>query len=402
MMDETRNGKRAVLYARVSYDDRDTDGRNLSGQLEMAREYAQRKGYQVVAEIQEDDRGASGATFELEGLTHVLEMAEAGGFDVLIPREIDRLSRVLVKQLIVEEELKRAGVGIDYVLGDYPDTPEGSLMKNVKASVAEYERLKTVERTARARRNAVKDGSVLAGRPVYGYRLTREGSRFALVIHEPEARVVRLVFTWYTIGDGEGGPLSLSAIAEKLKGIPTYVDIHGFRTNKRRERGEWNASTVYAMLRDDTYAGQWKYGKRHHDQDGHWTQNPAESLLSVEVPAIVDLDTWQAAQERMATNKENSRRNRKHEYLLARRLTCGKCGLKVCGQSQRSSSKKNPHFNRYYRCPATRSPACYARECDSPAFPVDQVDAAVWAWVKSFLGHPAALVRRKTHRCGRG
>ena len=117
--------KRVILYARVSSDDRGRDGRNLAGQLEMAREYAQKKGYVVVAELAEDDRGASGASFELPQLGKVLEMAETGEFDILVPREIDRLSRNLAKQLIVEEELTRRGVVVDYVLGDYPDTPKG-------------------------------------------------------------------------------------------------------------------------------------------------------------------------------------------------------------------------------------------------------------------------------------
>jgi DNA invertase Pin-like site-specific DNA recombinase len=53
--------KRAVLYARVSSDDRGKDGRNLSGQLEMCRDYAERCSWLVVAELAEDDRGASGA-----------------------------------------------------------------------------------------------------------------------------------------------------------------------------------------------------------------------------------------------------------------------------------------------------------------------------------------------------
>ena len=52
--------KRAVLYARVSSDDRGKDGRNLAGQLEMCRDYAVENGWQIVAELSEDDRGASG------------------------------------------------------------------------------------------------------------------------------------------------------------------------------------------------------------------------------------------------------------------------------------------------------------------------------------------------------
>ncbi len=146
------------MYARVSGDDRGKEGRNLAGQLEMCREYAERHGWHAVAELAEDDRGASGAALELPQLDRVLEMARANEFDLLVTREIDRLSRNLAKQLIVEQELRRAGVEIQYVLGDYPDTPEGSLMKNVRAVIAEYERLKIAERVVRGRRNIVKRG----------------------------------------------------------------------------------------------------------------------------------------------------------------------------------------------------------------------------------------------------
>ena len=144
--------KRAVLYARVSSDDRGKDGRNLAGQLDMCREYAHEHGWHVVADLAEDDRGASGASFDLPQLDRVREMAHDGGFDVLVVREIDRLSRSLAKQLIVEEELKRNGVEIAYVLADYDDTPEGRLMKHVRATVAEYEREKIKERMVRGRR----------------------------------------------------------------------------------------------------------------------------------------------------------------------------------------------------------------------------------------------------------
>ena len=43
--------ERAVLYARVSGDDRSKEGRNLAGQLEMGRDYAAKKNYRIVAEF---------------------------------------------------------------------------------------------------------------------------------------------------------------------------------------------------------------------------------------------------------------------------------------------------------------------------------------------------------------
>ena len=232
--------KRAVLYARTSYDDTGTDGRNLAGQLDMGREYAARKSYAVVAELAEDDRGASGAAFELPQLNRVLEMAHTGSCDVLVVREIDRLSRSLAKQLIVEEELKRASVRIEYVLGEYPDTPEGSLMKNVKASIAEYERLKIIERTTRGLRLKVKAGSVvIANRPPYGYQTGQVAGKTTLLPFGPEARVVRLIFDWYVTGNGTHGPMSTCAIARKLSdmAVQTYADT-GIRNKSRaKERG---------------------------------------------------------------------------------------------------------------------------------------------------------------------
>ena len=41
-------------------------------------------GLRIVAELSEDDRGASGASFELPTLGEVLDRAEAEDFDVLL------------------------------------------------------------------------------------------------------------------------------------------------------------------------------------------------------------------------------------------------------------------------------------------------------------------------------
>jgi site-specific DNA recombinase len=176
--------KRAVLYARVSGDDRGKEGRNLASQLEMCRQYAQEQSWEVVTELAEDDRGASGASFELPELGRALEMAEAGDIDVLAVRELDRLSRNLAKQLVVEEELNRHNVKVEYVLEEYADTPEGRLNKHIRATIAEFEREKITERMLRGRRNKVKAGSVLvAGRPPFGYDVAEVNGRTTLVIN---------------------------------------------------------------------------------------------------------------------------------------------------------------------------------------------------------------------------
>jgi site-specific DNA recombinase len=380
--------KRAVLYARVSYDDRDTDGRNLQSQLDMGRERCAEKGYRIVAELPEDDRGASGADFDLPQLNKALEMARAGEFEVLIVRELDRFARGLAKQLIVEGEFKRAGIEVEYVLGEYPDTPEGNLNKNIKAVIAEYERLKISERMVRGRRQKVKAGNVLVSqRPPYGYRVTEKDGKTTLEIHETEAAIVRLIFTWYTKGDGERGPMGLSTIASRLTKmhVPTFTDTGTRKPGlpKLRGYGDWGRGAVHGILTNEVYAGIWRYGKK----NGH-LKNPDDHVLTVSVPAVIFRETWGAAQSQREANRLNYRNEPKYDYLLRRQLTCGTCGAKM----KTLGSKRKTKVTLYYRC-STRNNRDYNRSCNAPTFRADRVDAVVWDWVKEMLFDPDRLAQ---------
>ncbi|HNC10058.1 MAG TPA: recombinase family protein, partial [Anaerolineales bacterium] len=271
---------RAVTYARVSGDDRVKDGRNLSGQLDICREHALKKGYQIVAELSEDDRGASGVSFELPALNQALEMAKNGEFDILVVREIDRFARSLAKQLIIEQEFRRYGVQIEYVMGEYPDTPEGSLNKNIKAVIAEYERLKINERMVRGRRQKIKAGNVIIhGKPPYGYRLEEVDGKSKLLINEDEAQIVRMIYQWYVFGEDKKGPMSARVIARRLTQMGVPIPPFSIRSSSK-----WSRTTVGRIVSSKTYIGVWQYGKNG-SSNGRRFINPEDHWLSVEVPA---------------------------------------------------------------------------------------------------------------------
>jgi len=390
--------QRAITYARVSGDDRGKDGRNLAGQLAMCQEYALKHGYAIIAELAEDDRGASGASFELEQLNKILELAQDHAFDVLVVREVDRLSRNLAKQLIVEEWLKREGVRIEYVLGEYPDTPEGNLMKNIRATVAEFERLKIVERNNRGRRQKVEAGSVMThGQAPYGYRLAQKGNKWILKIHEKEAAIVRLIFQLYLRGDGDNPPMGIIGIVRKLSElqIPTYQDVRDAESaaqglpkkhgRKMRNFGEWSRAGVWHILTNETYTGVWHYGKRGIDADGLRYKHEQSNLLAVKVPAIIGLDDWKETIERLAYNRQNSLRSQKHKYLLGKRVYCGDCGSKM--QATPNYTGKRIYF--YYACKANHA---YAKDCkNTVTYSALILDAIIWEWVKGLLSDPLQL-----------
>lgn len=377
--------ERAITYARVSGDDRGKEGRNLAGQLAMCKEFALKKGYSIFAELAEDDRGASGASFELEQLSKILELADQHGFDVLIVREIDRLSRNLAKQLIVEEELRRAGVRIEYVLGEYPDNPEGDLMKHIRAAVAEYEREKIRERITRGKRLKVKSGSVMTNgtsRPPYGYQVIKIGDKWQLEVHEPEARIVRMIYEWYAHGNESGQAVSLRKIARTLNQlqVPTRLDTNPNQGgHKRRGYAVWSKAQLANILSSKVYKGIWTFGKRPAGDKRRGTD-----LIEVPVPSIVDEETWETVQQRRVRNQKEASLRRGSAYLLSGRMKCGRCGTSYNGEAN------NAHGYRYYRCLAIHK-GDVAHNCNMPSFRVDQVDAAVWSWIVRLLTDPVAL-----------
>lgn len=381
--------KRVVSYARVSTEDQAKHGYSLPSQTEACHKYAVERDWEVVAEISDD--GVSGAAFVRPGLDRIRDMAQAGEIQGVVVYEIDRLSRKLAHQLIIEEELGKAGVSVHYVLGDYEDTDEGQLMKQIRGAIAEFERAKIQERMRRGRRASVKSGNVLVhGHPPYGYRLEKRDGNKRLVIDEQEARVVRLMFHWYLHGDDEGRQLTICGIANRLTQleIPTRGD-KDLQVPKRRGVGKWCASTVSNILKRETYCGVWKYGKKKLIRNGSSVKvvtNPPETWISLSVPNIIDRETWEAAQVQSTRNKERASRNTKYQYLLSRRLICGRCGYKIHGRTRKVDDRKY----QYYVCPGSWD-RTYAKRCDLRPFSVSKFDTAVWEWLQGFLLDPKNL-----------
>jgi site-specific DNA recombinase len=224
-------------------------------------------------------------------------------------------------------------------------------------------------------------------KPPFGYRLDEDKKQ--LVAYEPEAEIVRLVFHWYTRGDETGKVLSSRAIAKRLTEmqVPSWSDVRRTtpdRCNKRRDYGEWGGHMVLKMLHNETYKGVWHYAQRKGKAD-KWRHNPREEWIPLEVPALVSEEVWHKAQAQATKNAFRSKRNTKYEYLMRRRMSCKECGYGVNAAGVRASGK----LYRYYRCNSQTNDL--AKKCVLPKFRADQVDEAIWFWVRDLLIDPKRL-----------
>ena len=132
------------------------------------------------------------------------------------------------------------------VLGNYDESPEGEVRKDLDATFAKWENAKRVERANRGKMRKAEMGKFVGGKTSYGYRLNKEAPG-GLEVYEPEAGVVQLIFKWY-VEDS----LSIYQIIRVLeeREIKTH---HG--------NDIWKTSMVAQLLKNTTYVGYLYYNK---------------------------------------------------------------------------------------------------------------------------------------------
>jgi len=383
--------KQAAIYSRVSTDEQ-AKGYSLKTQIEACQAYAQERGYIVAATFSDD---YTGAAIDRPELNKLRDYMARNPLDVVIVYDIDRLARKSAYQVLIEEEFKRAGVVIEFVMAQYEDTDEGRLQKQIRGVIAEYEKAKILERSKRGKRGKAKSGFVLTGaRPPYGYKVKSEAHKAWLEIDESEAAIVRMVYDWYLRGDERGLPMSANGIAKRLTklSIPTRGDKQSHFA-KKFGHGVWQRAMIIHILTNETYTGVWYFGKTKMIDDGKQRETKQkrgmgkqvaraqEEWIPVEVPAIIDRETFDLAQERKEYNKRALSGHTEHEYLMKARLTCSKCGYAMRGHTIRKKYQ-------YYECNGKRQVVCL---CDMPNVYVDWVDVIVWEWAKAIIENPESL-----------
>jgi DNA invertase Pin-like site-specific DNA recombinase len=160
---------RIALYARVST----LNNQDPEMQLAELREYAGRRGWQIVEEF--TDQGVSGCKESRPALNRMMSDACRRRFDAILVWKIDRFGRSLKHLVNALAEL--ASLGVAFVsLRDNLDlsTPSGRLMFQIIGAMAEFERALIQERVRAGLRNARAKGRIL-GRP----RVIVDASRIA-------------------------------------------------------------------------------------------------------------------------------------------------------------------------------------------------------------------------------
>jgi site-specific DNA recombinase len=201
-----------------------------------------------------------------------------------------------------------------------------------------------------------------------------------------------MIYGWLT---GEG--MTIRQILKRLNAGPYFP---------RSGRHPWSPSVVHHILADPIYAGtayanrytfvppkkpRGGRGPRSHEASCRQPK-PREQWIAIAVPALVDADTWNKAQEQLARNAALSfRNNTKHNYLLRCLLTCRICGLAMFGRTYRATDSQAER--RFYQCHGKDCVLTAGPEkCPSRNVKAEEIEATIWDRVAELLADPARLV----------
>lgn len=280
---------RCAIYTRKSSDDGlEQEFNSLHAQREACEAYilSQKHEGWVCLPDEFDDGGISGGTMERPGLKRLLEGIRAGQIDQVVVYKIDRLTRSLSDFSKIVDILDEAEATFVSVTQSFNTaTSMGRLTLNMLLSFAQFEREVTSERIRDKIAASKRKGMWMGGFVPLGYR--SEGR--TLVIHEDEARVVRLIYDTY---QSEG---RIKAVKELLDNKEIRTSLRTSASGTTRGGKPFSFGHVHHILTNPVYAGRIRHKTKVYDGQH---------------PAIIEAEVWHAIQDQLLENANHERRGR--------------------------------------------------------------------------------------------
>lgn len=143
----------------------------------------------------------------------------------------------------------------------------------------------------------------------------------------------------------------------------------------------WSKGVIHRILTNECYVGRAYYNKYDKTQRKRKLRK-REEWIPIELPAIIDEQTFQMVQE---TLKRHKQAKKIRTYLLSGLVKCLKCGSKYVGMS---SGRK--YF--FYRCGNFVKRQPLLRNCNARPVKAERLENAVLDAVKEAISKPQIIL----------
>ena len=309
---------RVTFYARVSTE-KDEQLNSLENQVSYYPNFIKSHSNWTFVQGYVDEGLTGATTTKREDFHNMVADAKAGKFDLIITKEIPRFARNTLDSIQYTRELLSYGVGV-FFQSDNINTFEedGELRLTIMSGIAQDELRRLSSRVKFGHQQAIKNGVVLGNGRMFGY--DKENKR--LVINEAEAQMVRELFELYATNN------------YSMKQIEDLFWERGYRNHNGNKISH---STMSNTISNPKYKGYY-VGNKVKIIDMFTKKQkflpPEEWVMFKDetgdiVPAIVDEDLWERANEVLQRRSKDVKRRQNlvnHPNLMTGKILCTHCG----------------------------------------------------------------------------
>ena len=304
----------AVIYARYSSEAQNDE--SIDAQIRVCTDYATRNDMTVIRSYV--DRAMTGRNDKRPEFQEMIKATASKKFQVILVWKFDRFARDRYDSIANKRIIKKNGVSIISVTEAIPNDPSGIILESLMDGMAEYYSVNLSENVKRGMDERALKCLSNGVPPSPGFKVVDHH----FVIDDDMAPLVRRVFEMYA-----KGYLAREIIDE--------VNPKGFRNHRGQPL---EAKKLHMILKNRKYIGEYKWGN---------------IVIPGGIPAIIDDETFNKVQQRMAKKKLAPAAAKAVEpFILTGKLFCGTCASSMFGDSGTSGNKKK-HY--YYSCKIGRA-----------------------------------------------
>lgn len=338
----------AAIYVRLSDEDKDKlhkedESESIQNQKSMLVDYCKERNWNIYDIY--NDENYSGTDRNRPEFNRMLNDCKNGNIDIVLCKSQSRFSRDAV---IIESYLHDKFVewGVRFIgVVDHTDTNDRTNKKarQVNALVNEWYVEEVSENIRTVLRHKREQGQFTGSFAPYGYLIDPQNKNH-LIVDSETAPVVKDIYNWYAQGWGYR-KIVLELNDREIPSPSSYKRLMNSKyINKNEERshssGMWTLSTIYTILRNETYTGTLVQGKSHNVSYKNKKKKPVPKDDWIRVPnsheAIIDGKLWDIVAERL---KSRIRTNKTTNELspLSGKVKCAIC---------KKPMKRNVYYNK--------------------------------------------------------
>lgn len=349
--DQPQTEVRAAIYCRLSKDD-DLEGESASigNQRELLFRYCDDHGFRVCGIYQDD--GFSGLSMDRPDLQKLLGDIKKGNFDVVLTKDLSRLSRnYLHTGHLIEEYFPKCNVRY-IAVNDAIDSNTDNDIAPFRYVLGELYSKDVSKKVHSAYVTKAKSGKFTGCLAPFGYKKS-PSDKNQLVIDEDTAWIVKKIYEYARNGHGpnyirrkmEDEEIPCPAWWNRQKGLRNKFTKHE-QENPQSGRFIWDFTTIKEILENPVYVGSIASQKSQYKFKMGWLRDKKpEEWITIENchEPLIERPIFDLVQEKV---KHRKRPDAWGNYsIFAGILKCGQCGNSM--NIRRANTNSN---ERIYTC----------------------------------------------------